>query len=114
MSDFSKKKCVPCEGGIPRMSISEIEMSMKSLDQWEHHRINGVDRLEKMFKFSEYMRSSAFCQLVAQLSDQEDHHPELLLTYHGLKVQIYTHAVGGLTENDFILATKIDQLKNSS
>ncbi len=109
MEAFCTKKCRPCEGGMERLSHEDAVESLMQLKGW---RINedGL-RLEKQWLVTRFMAGIDFINRVAEVSEAEGHHPEIHLTgFRHVWIEIWTHAVGGLTENDFILAAKIDQL----
>jgi 4a-hydroxytetrahydrobiopterin dehydratase len=103
---LTKKRCVPCEGGVPALNKSEAEALLKQLDGWEI--LDGV--LRKTFRFQDYYQTMAFVNAVALISHREDHHPDLLVTYNQCVVSYLTHAIKGLSENDFICAAKLDAL----
>ena len=104
-----QKKCVPCEGGIPKLTSGEAEAQLKSLSGWK--LTNGGERIRKEWLLKNFMAGIDFFSRVAQLAEEEGHHPDLHLEgYRNAWIEIWTHAIGGLSENDFILAAKIDQL----
>ena len=110
MNDLLKKKCVPCEGGVIPFNISEIHKYQKKVDGWDVIKNNkGIFFLEKKFKFKNFLESQNFVNLVGKISEEEGHHPDLLFGWGYAKVTITTHAIEGLSENDFILAAKIDR-----
>ena len=110
MNDLLKKKCVPCEGGVIPFNISEIHKYQKKVDGWDVIKNNkGVFFLEKKFKFKNFLESQKFVNLVGKISEEEGHHPDLSFGWGYAKVTITTHAIEGLSENDFILAAKIDR-----
>ena len=110
MSDLLKKKCVPCEGGVIPFNISEIHKYQKKVDGWDVIKNNkGIFFLEKKFKFENFLESQNFVNLVGKISEEEGHHPDLSFGWGYAKVSITTHAIEGLSENDFILAAKIDR-----
>jgi len=110
MNDLLKKKCVPCEGGVIPFNISEIHKYQKKVDGWDVIKNNkGVFFLEKKFKFKNFLESQNFVNLVGKISEEEGHHPDLSFGWGYAKVSITTHAIEGLSENDFILAAKIDR-----
>ena len=110
MNDLLKKKCVPCEGGVVPFNISEIHKYQKKVDGWDVIKDNkGIFFLEKKFKFKNFLESQNFVNLVGKISEEEGHHPDLLFGWGYAKVTITTHAIEGLSENDFILAAKIDR-----
>ena len=113
MNDLLKKKCVPCEGGVIPFNISEIHKYQKKVDGWDVIKNNkGVFFLEKKFKFKNFLESQNFVNLVGKISEEEGHHPDLSFGWGYAKVTITTHAIEGLSENDFILAAKIDRATN--
>jgi 4a-hydroxytetrahydrobiopterin dehydratase len=110
MNDLLKKKCVPCEGGVVPFNISEIHKYQKKVDGWDVIKNNkGIFFLEKKFKFKNFLESQNFVNLVGKISEEEGHHPDLSFGWGYAKVTITTHAIEGLSENDFILAAKIDR-----
>ena len=110
MNDLLKKKCVPCEGGVIPFNISEIHKYQKKVDGWDVVKDNkGIFFLEKKFKFKNFLDSQNFVNLVGKISEEEGHHPDLSFGWGYAKVTITTHAIEGLSENDFILAAKIDR-----
>tara|TARA_B100001059_G_scaffold151801_1_gene151625 strand:- start:744 stop:1079 length:336 start_codon:yes stop_codon:yes gene_type:complete len=111
MSDLFEKKCVPCEGGVPPLDISEIHKYQKKVDGWEIIKGNkNIFFLEKKFKFKNFAESQKFVNDVGKISEEEGHHPEILFGWGYAKINITTHAIEGLSENDFILAAKIDKI----
>ena len=113
MNDLLKKKCVPCEGGVVPFNISEIHKYQKKVDGWDVIKNNkGIFFLEKKFKFKNFLESQNFVNLVGKISEEEGHHPDLSFGWGYAKVSITTHAIEGLSENDFILAAKIDRDTN--
>ena len=114
MSDLLKKNCVPCEGGVKAFDISEIHKYQKKIDGWEIVKNEAdVYLLEKKFKFKNFLESQNFVNNVGNISEQEGHHPEILFGWGYAKINITTHAIEGLSENDFILAAKIDKIINA-
>ena len=110
MNDLLKKKCVPCEGGVIPFNISEIHKYQKKVDGWDVIKNDkGIFFLEKKFKFKNFLDSQNFVNLVGKISEEEGHHPDLSFGWGYAKVTITTHAIEGLSENDFILAAKIDR-----
>tara|TARA_B100001057_G_scaffold497586_1_gene602130 strand:- start:477 stop:821 length:345 start_codon:yes stop_codon:yes gene_type:complete len=113
MNDLLNKKCVPCEGKTTPFDISEIHKYQKKVDGWEIVKNeNKIYILEKNFKFKNYLESQNFVNKVGEVSEEEGHHPDILFGWGYAKINITTHAIEGLSENDFILASKIDQLLN--
>ena len=113
MTDLSQKKCKPCEGGISALDISEIHKYQKKIDGWEvKPNEKKIYFLEKKFKFKNFLNSQKFINEVSKISENEGHHPDILFGWGYAKIKITTHAIEGLSENDFILAAKIDQIIN--
>ena len=106
ISGLAAKQCKPYEKNEPPLSSAEITALLKQLDGWEF-----FDRLiGKVYKFKNYYEVMAFVNTVAWISHREDHHPDITLAYNKCRVEYTTHAIGGLSENDFICAAKIDVL----
>ena len=113
MNDLRNKKCVPCEGGAVPFDISEIHKYQKKVDDWNIIKNNkNVFLLEKEFKFKNFKESQSFVNKVGEISEEEGHHPDIFFGWGYAKINITTHAIEGLSENDFILAAKIDQIFN--
>jgi len=111
MSDLLKKKCVPCEGGAIPFDISEIHKYQKKVDDWNIiQNSEKIFLLEKNFKFKNFKDSQVFVNKVGKISEEEGHHPDINFGWGYAKINITTHAIEGLSENDFILAAKIDQI----
>ncbi|OHC62064.1 MAG: 4a-hydroxytetrahydrobiopterin dehydratase [Rhodocyclales bacterium GWA2_65_20] len=104
--DLAKGKCKPCEGGVPPLTDAEVAELMQQLDGWARlgHAIG------KTWHFKNYHETMAFVNAAAWISHREDHHPDLAVGYNQCTVTYTTHAIGGLSENDFICAAKIDAL----
>ena len=114
MDDLLKKKCVPCEGGVMPFDISEIHKYQKKVDGWEIVKNNkDIFFIEKNFKFKNFKESQDFVNRVGQISEQEGHHPDINFGWGYAKINITTHSIEGLSENDFILAAKIDKILNA-
>ena len=114
MSDLLDKKCMPCEGGVMPFVISEIHKYQKKVDGWDI--TEGGDKiffLSKKFKFENFLKSQNFVNEVGKISEQEGHHPDILFGWGYAEIKVTTHAIKGLSENDFILAAKIDKLTNA-
>lgn len=106
MNDLSTKKCKPCEGGVKAIEAQAAQALLKQLDGWVIE--NGL--LQKSFAFKNYYETMAFVNATAWISHREDHHPDLVVGYNACTVSYITHAIGGLSDNDFICAAKIDAL----
>ena len=110
MSDLSEKKCIPCEG-IPAFDKSEIHKYLKKVDGWDvKSNDDSSFYLFKEFKFENFIESQKFVNKVGDIAEQEGHHPDLFFGWGYCKIKIFTHAIKGLAESDFILAAKIDKI----
>ena len=113
MCDLLNKKCVPCEGGILPFDISEIHKYQKKVDGWDvKEKKDNIYFLEKNFVFKNFVNSQNFINKIVEISEKENHHPDISFGWGYAKIAITTHAIEGLSENDFILAAKIDQIFN--
>ena len=108
-ADLRASRCVPCEGGVPRLSPEEAAARLRALDGWE---LAGDGRsIRKEWNAGDFSKALAFFNRVGELAEAEGHHPDLHLTgYRHAAVELSTHAIGGLSENDLVLAAKIDGL----
>lgn len=107
--DWTKKKCIPCEGGAAPLSKEEVLKHIRDLDDW----IASVDitSIRTSYVMKDFASAIQLVGRIAKLAEKEDHHPDIHLTgYRKLLIELSTHAIGGLSENDFILAAKIDKL----
>jgi 4a-hydroxytetrahydrobiopterin dehydratase len=113
MNDLINKKCAPCEGGVIPFDISEIHKYQKKVDGWD---VKSNDKkifyLEKNFRFKNFLDSQKFINKVGEISENEGHHPDINFGWGYAKILITTHAIEGLSQNDFILAAKIDQISS--
>ena len=108
--DLSKKKCIPCHGGMPPLEKKDIDKLLGKLQsKW---LVNELGHLYKIFKFCDFVETMRFANEIAKIAEQEAHHPDLLISYGQCIVEIWTHKINGLTESDFILAAKIDDINN--
>ena len=111
MSDLLNKKCAPCEGGVIPFDISQIHKYQKKVDGWDIFKDkNEIFFLNKKFIFDNFSESQKFINKVGKISEDEGHHPDITFGWGYAKITITTHAIKGLSENDFILAAKIDQI----
>ncbi len=108
-SDLSQKHCKPCEGGVPALSADEVKALLPGVPAW---RLTADGKhIRREWRVKDFLTALDFFRRVGDLAQSEDHHPDLHLTgYRNVAIEFSTHAVGGLTENDFILAAKIDKL----
>jgi 4a-hydroxytetrahydrobiopterin dehydratase len=110
MSNLHELKCVPCRGGEPHLSEAEIIAFQPQVPDWNILEVNGEKRLSKAFKFKNFAQALAFTDQVGALAEAEDHHPALLTEWGKVTVSWWTHAIQGLHQNDFIMASKTDRL----
>ena len=107
--NLSNKHCKPCQGGVPRLPANEVQALLKQVPGWT--KTAGQERIRKEWKVKDFATALDFFRRVGGIAEAEGHHPDLhLVGYRNVAIDIWTHAVNGLTENDFILAAKIDEL----
>lgn len=109
MSLLTQKNCKACEGGVLPLSAKAIKQMMKEIPSWETDK-TGVEWIIRSFEFKNFYHTMAFVNAVAWMAHQENHHPDLELGYNYCKVRYSTHAINGLSDNDFICAAKVDSL----
>jgi 4a-hydroxytetrahydrobiopterin dehydratase len=111
--ELKDKRCVPCEGGTPPLAQKTVSTLMGQLSGWQLGA--GADKgappqISKRFKFVDFLAAMAFVDKMAALAEEQGHHPDFCVHYSEVDVTLWTHAVGGLSENDFILASKLDAI----
>ena len=104
--ELRAKRCVPCEGGVPKLTPEEIKSLHAQVPAWNVRD----DKLTRRFTFRNFVEAMRFVNRMADVAEAEGHHPDFTVHYREVEVSIWTHAIGGLSENDFILAAKIDAL----
>ncbi|MEJ7714092.1 MAG: 4a-hydroxytetrahydrobiopterin dehydratase [Pyrinomonadaceae bacterium] len=106
MEDLASRNCVPCHGGVPKLSGEEISNYVNQLRGWEvvddHH-------LKKAYKFSNFIQALDFVNAIGALAEQQGHHPDICFGWGKTEITLFTHAIDGLSESDFVLAAKIDR-----
>jgi len=106
-SDLASKNCVPCRGGVPPLTGQGLADLGAQLPEWsvfdEHH-------IERSFKFPNFVSALAFVNRIGEIAEQQGHHPDICFGWGNVSVKLFTHKIKGLTESDFILAAKVDQL----
>ncbi|MEO8745334.1 MAG: 4a-hydroxytetrahydrobiopterin dehydratase [Candidatus Dormiibacterota bacterium] len=110
VTPLTERHCVACKPGTPPLSLAEIDRLLQQVPGWSVDAADGHLRLTRAFKFKGFMPGVELVDRIAAIAEAEQHHPDLLLSYGSLTVQAWTHAAGGLTENDFILAARIDRI----
>ncbi len=106
-TELASKTCIPCEGGVPPMSAAEIAEYLPQLPGWV---VEDGHHLTKEYRFPDFLQALAATNRVGRLAEEQGHHPDLFLAWGKLGVKIWTHKIDGLTESDFILAAKIDEI----
>jgi 4a-hydroxytetrahydrobiopterin dehydratase len=106
--DLSTKKCKPCEGGVPPLNQKEVaELKKQVSDDWN---VVEMKKITREFSFVNYRHTMEFVNKVADLAEDEGHHPDMHVFYGRVMIELWTHSINGLSENDFIMASKIDKL----
>ncbi len=106
MTDLTTKRCRACEGDVDKLSDEQIRDYLQQVEGWDR----SDDTITRTFSFENYYQTTAFVNAVAWIAHCEDHHPDIAFGYKNARISFSTHSVGGLTENDFICAAKIDAL----
>lgn len=110
MSDkevLAQKSCVPCRGGVPPLTLDEQGALLKQLPHWD---VEGGHHLVRDYRFDNFQKALEFTNAAGRVAEEQGHHPEITVGWGHAKVAIWTHKIDGLTESDFILAAKLDQL----
>jgi 4a-hydroxytetrahydrobiopterin dehydratase len=105
-SDLASKTCVPCRGGVPPLSMDVASRLMEQLDGWAFEQ----GHLAKSYHFPDFAGALAFVNRIGAISEEQGHHPDLYMTWGKVSLEIWTHKIDGLTESDFILAAKFDEV----
>ncbi len=110
MTELAEKRCVPCRGGIPPLTVEDVRPLAEQVSDWEvlenHH-------IQRTFKSKDFKSALDFVNQVGEIAEKEGHHPDLYLAWGKVEVKIWTHKINGLNESDFILAAKIDRAYSS-
>jgi len=109
--DLTKKNCKPCEGGVEAMSIDDANAMLENVDSWSLVKDNTA--IQRKFSFKGFKKTMAFVNAIADMANVEQHHPDMEVGYNYCNVTYTTHAISGLSENDFICASKVDLLASS-
>jgi 4a-hydroxytetrahydrobiopterin dehydratase len=108
-SDLRQRRCQPCEGGVAPLSAEQVRDYLAALPAW--HLSSDGRRIRRDWRVKDFVTALDFFNRIGQVAEAEDHHPDLhLVGYRNVTVELWTHALGGLSENDFILAARIDEL----
>lgn len=109
-AELSSKHCKPCEGGVAPFTADQVRENLAALKDWE--LVEGGKLIRRKYKFKDFVSAMGFLQKVGDVAEAEGHHPDLHLTgYRFAAIELTTHAIGGLSENDFVLAAKIDAIQ---
>ena len=110
MTNLAAGKCVACRGGEPTLTDAEVEDLKFHVPQWLVREVNGMKRLERAFKFKNFAQALEFTNKIGAIAEEEDHHPLIITEWGRVTVNWWTHKIGGLHRNDFIMAAKTDAL----
>lgn len=110
MKKLANIDCVPCRGGEPALPEDEIVALLPQIPEWNLIEKDGIKRLARQYKFDNFAQALAFANRIGEMAEQEDHHPALLVEWGKVTVTWWTHVIGGLHLNDFILAARTDDL----
>jgi 4a-hydroxytetrahydrobiopterin dehydratase len=107
MSELSAKQCIPCRGGVPALKGDEITPLLDQLNGWE---VVSEHHLKKNYRFPDFKQALSYVNRIGELAEEQGHHPDICFGWGSAEITIWTHKIDGLTESDFILAAKIDEL----
>lgn len=113
MSDLHQMKCVACRAGEPTLTDKEIGLLHPQIPNWLVKEVDGMNRLERSFKFKNFAQALEFTNKIGVIAEEEDHHPRIITEWGRVTVQWWTHKIGGLHKNDFIMAAKTDELNQA-
>ena len=105
--EFHEKKCIPCESGGASLSEDDIKKNLEQIPNW---KLNGK-KIENEFVFKDFKEAMKFVNNIADLAEEEGHHPDIHIHWNKVLLELWTHSMNGLSENDFIMAAKINNLK---
>ena len=108
MTSLSDQKCVPCRGDSPRLTDQELAHLKPHVPDWQIINIDGIDQLTRTYTFKNFSQALGFTNRVGEIAEEEDHHPKLVTEWGKVTVTWWTHSIGGLHQNDFIMAAKTD------
>lgn len=109
MAEITEKHCKPCEEGTQPLDVNNEEMMLAEVPAWEINR-TGEHSIRRMFKFDGFRQAIDFVNKIADVAEEENHHPDICISYNEVPVELFTHKIKGLSENDFIMAAKIDAI----
>lgn len=114
MEQLNQARCIPCEGGVPTATESEIAEYLTQLPDWQVITVDGEKQLTRSFRFDNFAHALAFTNRVGELAEEEGHHPALLTEWGRVTATWWTHSIGGLHRNDFVMAAKTDEAFRSA
>ncbi len=107
--ELASLSCVPCRAGIPALEEQKVHLMLDVLPGWKKVG-DSVDKIAKTYKFEDFKEAMHFVRKVAQIAEEENHHPDIFVHWNEVTITAWTHAINGLFDNDFIVAAKIDEL----
>lgn len=113
MAALREQECEACRADAPKLSIEQTEKLLPEVPEWEVIDIDSVPRLQRRFRFKNFVEAMNFTQKVGELAEKYNHHPAILTEWGGVTISWWTHKIGGLHRNDFVMAAKIDALAKS-
>ena len=109
MKSLAEMKCVPCQGGEPTATEEEMAELKSEVPEWQIMEQDGVKKLKRVFKFDDFVQALAFTNQVGEIAEEEGHHPAMVTEWGRVTVTWWTHKIGGLHRNDFVMAAKTDR-----
>ena len=110
MTDLSQQKCVACRGGDPALTETEIAELQPQIPEWQVKEVDGMKRLERVFKFKNFVQALEFTNKIGAIAEEENHHPLIITEWGRVTINWWTHIIKGLHKNDFIMAAKSDEI----
>jgi 4a-hydroxytetrahydrobiopterin dehydratase len=110
MNNLADRKCIACRAGEPTLTDQAVQELLPQLHEWKVNEVNGTKRLEKVFKFKNFAQALEFTNKIGAVAEEEDHHPLIITEWGRVTLNWWTHKIGGLHQNDFIMAAKSDEI----
>ena len=114
MTRLTQQTCVPCRGGVPPLTAGELALLLPEVPEWTLAEQDAVQRIRREFRFKDFRSAMEFAVRVGELAEREQHHPELHVGWGHVSVELWTHKIRGLHQNDFVMAAKIDEIQATS
>lgn len=111
MTDLTERRCEACRAGAPQATQEEIEEYLPQIPDWRIVEVDGVNQLQRVYKFKNFVQALEFANKVGEIAEAEDHHPAILVEYGKVTLTWWTHKIKGLHANDFIMAARSDRLR---